>query len=105
MSEEFKPEKVYEDVYVATKTKDNRVILQNRNYEKIAEILVGQVAGLLLDGVCVCQMMVDWSAPESESFWFCQDKNTNKRARADVWEGPDGENQVVMRQPGSSCEE
>lgn len=97
--DEYKPEKVYDSVYVATITKDNKVILQNRNYEMLAEVPIHEIAGFLLQGVCVCQRQKNWQVEGSESFWFCLDKNTNERAIAEVWDG-----QVVMRQPGSSCE-
>lgn len=109
MTEEFKPEKVYEDVYIATLTKD-KVILQDRSYAIIAEISVEAIAPFLMEGVCVCQRAENWfgsAGPErvmtSESYWFCLDRNTNKRAIAEVW-ATNGKNQVVMRQPGSSCE-
>lgn len=111
---EIKPEKIIEDVYVATVTKDNRVILQDRTYQVIGEFPVGEHAGFLLEGVCICQRQENWGGEHekvkdgSESFWFClgaTDKKTGyaKRAQAEIWDEGDGKKQVVMKQPSSGC--
>lgn len=101
---EFRPSKIYEDVYVASLTEDDKVILQNRSYETIAEIPVCKKTGLLIKGACICQIQKNWQETLSESYWFCLDRNTNKRAIAELWKSEAGD-QIVIRQPGSSCED
>jgi hypothetical protein len=110
MAEEYKPAKVIEDVYVATyDNKNKKVILYDRNYGILAAVPIPDLgrtmSQLLLSGVCVCQAQSDWHGEDTLSFWFCLDKNTNKRAIAELWAEPEGKYQVVMRQPHSSCDQ